>query len=229
MSGAAALPLNVSRSVNLLYRPVRPFIPQLAGQALPSDSTFIGQTMPGLGTQRCLEPRTLYSCLDSAPIVGWTRHRSLPGAPNSVWLPGFGIDRCLEPWTLYSSKILTWILFVSMRSGIGFNPSASAITYHRQSAKDIDPYFKSQLYVEDPVHQKPVLILRNGPSTCCKTNFLKINSLVHSCISIRIFFTIVPCIERSWLLCHVTTAKQLLIYLFIYLKTLHEHCIYSEQ
>ena len=42
------------------------------------------------------------------------------------------------------------VLFVSSRSGIVFNPSASAITDHNQSAKDIDPYFKSPLYVEDP-------------------------------------------------------------------------------
>ena len=51
--------------------------------------------------------------------------------------------------------------FVSSRSGIVFNPSACAITDHSQSAKDIDPYFKSQLYVEDPSHPKPVLILPN--------------------------------------------------------------------
>ena len=42
------------------------------------------------------------------------------------------------------------VLFVSSRSGIVFNPGASAITDHNQSAKDIDPYFKSQLYAEDP-------------------------------------------------------------------------------
>ena len=51
------------------------------------------------------------------------------------------------------------LLFVSSRSGIVFNPNAGAITDHKQSAKDIDPYFKSQLYVEDPGHLKPVLIL----------------------------------------------------------------------
>ena len=54
------------------------------------------------------------------------------------------------------------LLFVPSRSGIVFNPSAGAITDHSQSAKDIDPYFKSQLYVEDPGHRKPVLILPNG-------------------------------------------------------------------
>ena len=57
------------------------------------------------------------------------------------------------------------ILFVSSRSGIVFNPSAGAITDHSQSANDIDPYFfKSQLYVEDPGHRKPVLILPNVSS-----------------------------------------------------------------
>ena len=54
-----------------------------------------------------------------------------------------------------------YVLFVSSRSGIVFNSSAGAITDHSQSAKDIDPYFKSQLYVEDPDHRKPVLILPN--------------------------------------------------------------------
>ena len=40
-------------------------------------------------------------------------------------------------------------VFVSSRSGIVFNPSAGSITDHIQSAKDIDPHIKSQLYVED--------------------------------------------------------------------------------
>ena len=56
------------------------------------------------------------------------------------------------------------VLFVSSRSGIVFSSSAGAITDHSPSAKDIDPYFKSQLYVEDPGHRKPVLILPNGLS-----------------------------------------------------------------
>ena len=51
---------------------------------------------------------------------------------------------------------------VSSRSGIVFNSNAGAITDYSQSAKDIDPYFKSQLYVEDPGNRKPVLILPNG-------------------------------------------------------------------
>ena len=54
------------------------------------------------------------------------------------------------------------VLFVSSRSGIVFNPRASAITDHNQSAKDIDPYFKSQLYSEDPGRRKTVRILSNS-------------------------------------------------------------------
>ena len=56
------------------------------------------------------------------------------------------------------------VLFVSSRSGIVLNLSAGAINDHSQSAKDIYPYFNSQLYVEDPGHRKPVLILLNGLS-----------------------------------------------------------------
>ena len=54
------------------------------------------------------------------------------------------------------------VLLVSSGSGIVFNLGAGAITYHSQSAKDIDSYFKSQLYVEDPSHRKPVLIYQMG-------------------------------------------------------------------
>ena len=57
-----------------------------------------------------------------------------------------------------------YVLFVSSRSSIVFNPSAGAITDYSSSAKDIDPHFKSQLYVEDPSYRKPVLILPNGLS-----------------------------------------------------------------
>ena len=56
------------------------------------------------------------------------------------------------------------ILFMSSMSGIVFNPSAGAITGHRQSAKETDLYFKSLLYVEDPGRRKPVLFLPNGLS-----------------------------------------------------------------
>ena len=49
-------------------------------------------------------------------------------------------------------------------SGIVFNHIAGAITDHSQSAKDTDTYFKFQLYVDDPGHLKPVLILPNEPS-----------------------------------------------------------------
>ena len=59
----------------------------------------------------------------------------------------------------YAMPVL--VLLVSSRSGIIFNPSG-AITDHSQSAKNIDPYFKSQLYVEDLGHRKPVLIYRMG-------------------------------------------------------------------
>ena len=38
---------------------------------------------------------------------------------------------------------------MSTTLGIILNPSAGAITDHSQSAKDIDSYFKSQLYVEE--------------------------------------------------------------------------------
>ena len=34
-----------------------------------------------------------------------------------------------------------YVLFVSRRSGIVFNPSAGAITDHSQSTKDIDSHF----------------------------------------------------------------------------------------
>ena len=56
------------------------------------------------------------------------------------------------------------ILSVSSRFIIVFNPSAGAITDHSQSAKDIDTYSMSQLYVEDPGHRMPVLIFLNGLS-----------------------------------------------------------------
>ena len=55
------------------------------------------------------------------------------------------------------------VLFVSSGSGIVFNPIVCAVTDHSQSA-EIDPYFKSQLYEDDPGHRKPVLILPNGLS-----------------------------------------------------------------
>ena len=53
-------------------------------------------------------------------------------------------------------------LFICSSSGIVFNSSAGLIIDHIQSAKDIDPYFKFQLYVQDPSHRKPVLIYRMG-------------------------------------------------------------------
>ena len=56
------------------------------------------------------------------------------------------------------------VLFVSSSSGIIFNPSTGTVSDDSQSAKDIDPYLKSQLYVQDSGHQKRVLILPNGLS-----------------------------------------------------------------
>ena len=60
--------------------------------------------------------------------------------------------------------MLVCVLFLSSRSDIVFNQCAGAITEHSQSAKNIDSYFKSQLYVDDPGHLNPVLILPNGLS-----------------------------------------------------------------
>ena len=51
-------------------------------------------------------------------------------------------------------------MFVSSTSGIIFNLSASAVTDHSRSVKDI-AYFKSLLYAKDPGLLKPVLILLN--------------------------------------------------------------------
>ena len=56
--------------------------------------------------------------------------------------------------------IIMCILFAFSRSGIDFNSKQSAVTDHSQSTKDIDPYFKSQLYDEDPGHRKPYLFYR---------------------------------------------------------------------
>ena len=63
---------------------------------------------------------------------------------------------------MWAYAMPVYVLFVSRRSDIVFNLSAGAITDHIQSAKDIDPYFKSQFYVKDPGHRKPVLIYRMG-------------------------------------------------------------------
>ena len=47
-------------------------------------------------------------------------------------------------------------------SGIIFNPRVGSITNHSQSAKDIDPYFKAQLYVEDPGTESRYSVYRMG-------------------------------------------------------------------
>ena len=46
------------------------------------------------------------------------------------------------------------VMLVSSRSDVVFNPSAGAVTDHSQLAKNIDPNFKFQLYVEDPATEK---------------------------------------------------------------------------
>ena len=54
------------------------------------------------------------------------------------------------------------IVFVSSRLGIVFNPSAGSITDHSHSAKDIDPYFKSQLYMDDPGSESRYSVYQMG-------------------------------------------------------------------
>ena len=49
-------------------------------------------------------------------------------------------------------RVCVCVLFVSSRSGIVFFKSADAITDHNQSARDIDPYYNFELYVEEPGH-----------------------------------------------------------------------------
>ena len=51
---------------------------------------------------------------------------------------------------MYCLCLARWVSFLS--------PS----TVNSQSWKDIDLYFKYQLYAEDPGHRKPVLIFSNG-------------------------------------------------------------------
>ena len=55
-----------------------------------------------------------------------------------------------------------FVLFASSRSCMVFNPNAAAIADHNQSAMDIEPTFKSQLYAEDSGYRKPILILLIG-------------------------------------------------------------------
>ena len=69
------------------------------------------------------------------------------------------------------------VLFVSSRSGIVFNPSAGAITDHCQSVKDIDPYFKSQLYVENPV-----------PALCGGHVLTRNHTHMHSILKVKTVF-----------------------------------------
>ena len=53
------------------------------------------------------------------------------------------------------------VLFVSRTSGIAINISIVSITYHSQSAKDINRHFKFRLHVQCTGHRKTVVILPN--------------------------------------------------------------------
>ena len=53
-------------------------------------------------------------------------------------------------------------MFVSNTPGIVFKPSVVAIADHSQSVKDIDPYFRSQLYAEDPAIESRYSFYRMG-------------------------------------------------------------------
>ena len=59
---------------------------------------------------------------------------------------------------------LMFTVYISSTSVIVINQPASASTDHSHSEKDTDPYFKSQVNVEDLCHWKPVLLLLNGLS-----------------------------------------------------------------
>ena len=77
------------------------------------------------------------------------------------------VPRCVVQvkWAYGSGEVgICDVLFKSSRSGMVFSPRAKAITERSQSLKDVDPYFKSKLYIQDPGHQKPVVILLNGLS-----------------------------------------------------------------
>ena len=62
---------------------------------------------------------------------------------------------------MWAYAIPVCVLFLYSRSGVVFNPNAGAITDHSHSVNDIDPYFKSRLYAENPSNLKPVLTLFN--------------------------------------------------------------------
>ena len=70
-----------------------------------------------------------FAASSSVPYMAYIAH-----VVTGVWCGEVG---------LCDARVCT--VFVSSRSGIVFNPSAGAIIDHSQSAKDIDPYFKSQL------------------------------------------------------------------------------------
>ena len=56
-------------------------------------------------------------------------------------------------WVRIYAKPLS-VLFVSSTLDVFLNPTAGSVTDHSRLAKCIDPYFKSQLYVDEPGDQK---------------------------------------------------------------------------
>ena len=61
-------------------------------------------------------------------------------------------------WLMQASECT----IVSRMSGIVFNQSADTITDYSQSAKDVDPYFKFQFYVDDPATENWYSFYRMG-------------------------------------------------------------------
>ena len=89
----------------------------------------------------------IFAASRSVPYVAYIAH-----VVTGVWCGG--VDMC-------DARMCA---VLCSRSGIVFNPSTGAIIVDSQSAKDIDPHFKSKLYVKDPSHRKPVPILSNDRS-----------------------------------------------------------------
>ena len=85
-----------------------------------------------------------------------------------------------------------------------FYPSAGAIPDHSQLAKDIVPYFKSQLHVKDPSHRKPVLILPSLPGE--RAHDKNLNSAVGDIRTLNLLIGSPACYRWA-----ITTRWQLLI------------------
>ena len=78
-------------------------------------------------------------------------------------------------WEWWAYVMPVCVLLVSSTSGIIFNSRADVIINHSQSAKDIDPYMKYQLYMDDHIHRKLILVLRNFLSKFGEQAHAKIN------------------------------------------------------